>query len=75
MSSNEPAPQVPPATTKRGGARPGSGRPKSTGAGLALRRQVTLDDATVATLRWLGNGNISEGIRIAASLAEKATGR
>jgi len=53
----------------RGGARPGSGRPKATGAGLVERFQVTLDAATVDTLRRAGRGNLSEGIRMAAFTA------
>lgn len=53
----------------RGGARPGSGRPKATGAGLTTRHQVSLDAATVDALRRAGRGNLSEGIRMAAFIA------
>lgn len=41
----------------------GRGRPA-----IGSRRQVVLDDATVATLTALGRGNLSAGIREAARI-------
>jgi len=41
----------------------GRGRPA-----IGARRQVVLDDQTVATLTALGGGNLSAGIREAARL-------
>jgi hypothetical protein len=42
----------------KGGARPGSGRPK-----IGERYTVVLNDETVAKARAIGQGNIGEGIR------------
>lgn len=53
----------------RGGARPGSG-PKV--PGRVSRHQVTLDDETLAIVRVLGNGNVSNGIRVASRIAAEA---
>ena len=55
-----------------GGARPGAGRKPKSATGPAPRRQVTLDDETLAILRELGDGNVSEGIRVAARIAAEA---
>ena len=44
----------------------GRGRPPVAPGGTTVHR-VTLDAATVATLRALGNGNMSAGIRLAAA--------
>jgi hypothetical protein len=44
----------------------GRGRPPVAPGGTNVHR-VTLDAATVATLRALGNGNMSAGIRLAAA--------
>lgn len=48
----------------RGGARPGSG-PKPIHDVPMTRRNVMLDDETVDKARRIGEGNVSEGIRIA----------
>jgi hypothetical protein len=50
----------------RGGTGRGQGRPTTAGTGATSPRQVTLDDGTVSTLRALGDGNLSAGIREAA---------
>lgn len=50
-----------------GGKRKGAGKPAFFGSPMK-RRQVMLDDKTVEVLRRLGNGNLSKGIRKAASL-------
>ena len=53
-----------PQKANRGGKREGAGRP-----GLGVKRlNVTLDEDTIETLRALGDGNVSEGIRRAAAL-------
>jgi hypothetical protein len=44
----------------------GRGRPA-----IGARRQVVLDDQTVATLTALGGGNLSAGIREAARLIDQ----
>ena len=46
-----------------GGERPGAGRP--TIPGLVRQTTATLDEDTRERARKIGNGNISEGIRIA----------
>ena len=48
---------------QRGGRREGAGRPR-----VGSRRQVVLDDDTVAVLTELGDGNLSAGIREAAQI-------
>jgi hypothetical protein len=55
----------------RGGARKGTG-PKAPDGVKGRRRQLTLDDATVATFARLGGGNVSLGAREAARLAAAA---
>lgn len=47
-----------------GGARPGSG-PKPIHDAPMTRRNVMLDDETVEKARRIGEGNVSEGIRMA----------
>lgn len=53
--------------TKRGGARAGSGPKPADGRRGMTRRNVMLDDETVAWLRELGDGELSLGIRRAAA--------
>jgi hypothetical protein len=55
----------------RGGARPGAGRPTPDNVRNTRAHQVTLDAASEATLRALGEGNLSAGIRRAAALARE----
>jgi hypothetical protein len=47
-----------------GGKRKGAGRPRKD----VRRLNVTLDAVTIAKLKRLGGGNLSEGIRKAASM-------
>lgn len=54
--------------TKRGGKRPGAGRPS---LGRSERINSWQSPETVAQLRALGGGNVSEGIRIAAEIASR----
>lgn len=49
-------------TNKHGGKRKGAGKPALYGYPMK-RYNVVLDSATVETLKKLGNGNLSEGIR------------
>jgi hypothetical protein len=53
---------------KRGGSRKGAGRKAKDGRTGMKRYNVTLDTKTVATLRQVGLGNLSEGVRIAAAV-------
>ena len=55
-------------TNKRPYHRKAKGAPES--AGYMLRREVTVDDRTVDTLRRLGAGNLSAGVRKAAGIVE-----
>ncbi len=55
--------------SKRGGARPGAGRPTECGEPMS-RVQVSLDQATVTIMRAFGGGNVSAGIRKAARVIE-----
>lgn len=48
-----------------GGKRKGAGKPAFFDAPM-LRKNVMLDAVTIAKLKKLGNGNLSEGIRQAA---------
>lgn len=57
---------------EHGGARTGAGRKPITAGGPVPRRQVTFDDETKDLLKAIGNGNVSEGIRIAARIAAEA---
>lgn len=50
---------------KRGGARAGAGRKSSDGVAV-VRKNVTLDAETIATMRKIGGGDLSIGIRRAA---------
>jgi hypothetical protein len=54
-------------TPRRGGAKPNGGRPTADGVRGMVRRNVTLDDASVDALRKLGDGDLSLGIRRAAA--------
>lgn len=58
-------------TTKmnHGGARQGAGRKPGTD-GPVSRRNVTLDNKTISTLKKFGFGDLSQGIRRAAQLIE-----
>ncbi len=58
-------PGVPP-VTGRGGAGRGQGRKAEDGAVGLLTKNVRLDQPTIDTLRSLGSGNLSVGIRLAA---------
>lgn len=66
-----PAAEAPskPTPKRRGGARAGTG-PKVVDGVVTSRRQLTLDDATMAAFQALGNGNASLGARRAARLAQ-----
>ena len=57
------------AKPRRGGARPGGGRPAADGARGMTRRNVTLDDETVDAARKLGDGDLSLGLRRAVIIA------
>ena len=58
-----------PKIERRGGRRPGQGRPK-----LGTRAlNVSLDERTIADAREIGDGVLSKGIRIA--VAEATEGR
>ncbi|WP_175787504.1 hypothetical protein [Burkholderia anthina] len=52
----------------RGGAGRGQGRKAVDGAGPVERKTVTLDADSITTLRALGDGDLSVGIRRAAAL-------
>ncbi len=52
----------------------GRGRPPVAPGGTRVHR-VTLDDATVTTLRYAGEGNLSAGIRRAAVSVRRAAAR
>lgn len=56
--------------TGRGGAGRGQGRKAVDGAGPIERKTVTLDADTITTLRTLGDGDLSVGIRRAAALVQ-----
>lgn len=61
---------------KIGGARNGAGLAPDTDGQKTAKHTVTLDIATVALMKELGNGNLSRGIREAARrLAANATGK
>lgn len=56
--------RTPTSSKQRGGARPGAGvKAQTTDGGDLLRITVTLDATTIAKLRIVGDGNLSEGIR------------
>lgn len=59
-------------SVRRGGKRPGAGRPSE---GRSERINSWQSPETVAQLRALGGGNVSEGIRIAAEIASRAHSR
>lgn len=60
-----------PAKTTHGGAREGAGSPPKHDKPMT-RYNVMLDDATVIAGRLIGQGNLSEGIRLAvAAMAKK----
>ena len=59
-----------PKPSNLGGARPGSG-PKPIHDVPMTRRNVMLDDETVEKARRIGEGNVSEGIRIAVRRAKE----
>ncbi len=50
-----------------GGARPGGGKRTADGAQGVIRKNVTLDAASIDALRALGDGDLSLGIRRAAA--------
>jgi hypothetical protein len=51
-----------PSKGARGGYRPGAGRPS-----LGKPRSIVLDDETFAKAERIGDGNASEGVRIAVN--------
>ena len=55
------------ASPGRGGARVGAGRATADGAQGVIRKNVTLDQASIDKLRTLGDGDLSLGIRRAAA--------
>lgn len=58
-----------------GGARPGSGRPSVRAGkpqGKTPHGTIRLTDDQAAIARQLGNGNLSEGIRVALEMAAKS---
>ncbi len=57
--------------SKRGGARPGAGRPTECGEPMS-RVQVSLDPSTVTFMRDFGGGNVSAGIRKAARIIRES---
>lgn len=56
---------------KMGGRRAGAGRPTECDEEM-VRVQVTLDEATIKTMRELGMNNMSLGIREAARIIRQA---
>lgn len=58
--------------SKRGGAREGAGRPKST-APIRRKTTVTLFEETKKIMKTLGNGNLSDGINIGAKIHKEMT--
>lgn len=58
--------------SKRGGAREGAGRPKST-APTRQKTTVTLFEETKEIMKTLGNGNLSDGINIGAKIYQEIT--
>lgn len=55
------------ALNTHGGPGRGQGIKAADGATGLKRRSISIDDASAATLRQLGNGNLSVGIRLAAA--------
>lgn len=60
-------------TNPRGGARPGAGRKPGPdpNAEHRTRRMIMLNDAELDQARTLGDGNISAGVRLALTLANR----
>ena len=54
-------------TSNRGGPREGAGRKTVDGVSGVIRKQVTLDLPSINFLRTIGEGDLSLGIRRAAS--------
>jgi len=50
------------------------GRPAAGGSGVKTTVRVTLDCVTIETLRTIGKGNLSAGIRIAADILKTIRG-
>jgi len=66
---------VPPTDTpRRGGRRPGAGRPPAYTEPL-VRKTVALPKSYAAQLAAFGQGNLSEGIRRLVEFAYTSTGR
>jgi hypothetical protein len=57
----------PPTGYSHGGARPGGGIKPADGVQSVIRKNVTLDQASIDALRKLGDGDLSLGIRLAAA--------
>lgn len=58
-----------PTTPKRGGKRRGAGRPPKVDGAAMGHTTITIDDMTRRRLLVLGDGNMSEGVRLAAEVA------
>ena len=56
----------------RGGARKGAGRKAVDSTGPVERKTVTLDVKTIQTMRNLGEGDLSRGIRRAAQIIRES---
>ncbi|RKP44753.1 hypothetical protein D7S86_27430 [Pararobbsia silviterrae] len=69
MSASKGAPRQ---LTGRGGAGRGQGRKAIDAAGKLHRKSVTLDEQSIATLRAFGDGDLSVGIRRAATAIRPA---
>ena len=63
------------APSKRGGARPGAGRPTGDGATGLRRVSVLLDPATIDAATAAGDGNVSLGLRRMAQRHPSAAAR
>ena len=63
-----------PGKRSRGGRRAGAGRPPTYTEPL-LRKTVTLPASYIRQLTWLGQGNLSDGIRLLAEQAYDRHGR
>jgi hypothetical protein len=56
-------------TNSHGGKRKGAGKPALYGSAMT-RKNVMLDEHTIMILLYLGSGNLSRGVRIAAEIAK-----
>ena len=67
LDSRKAAAAIEAAEPRRGGARQGGGVKPADGAQGVIRKNVTLDQASIDALRTLGGGDLSLGIRLAAA--------